>query len=204
MVYSATLPKSGTYEVGFWYSANTRRADNVPVDITHAGGTVRIRVNQRINGSQWYSLGQFGFDASQAARVRIGNEGTSGFVVADALRFNFVPSPVTKAGTLAGSPNFLTVPVPAVEIQVARIAHVDGAVEVSWSTVSGCLNELEEATDLHGEWTAVASVAGHGDTAVVLRHNRSNSPRFWRVKRRFLSTPPSVSATSQPVFLPAN
>jgi hypothetical protein len=94
VLYTTALPQSATYEVALWYSANDRRADSVPVDIHHAGGSTRVRVNQRLNGGRWHVLGTFAFDPAQPARVRISNEGTSGFVIADAVRFRFV-APLT-------------------------------------------------------------------------------------------------------------
>ena len=53
--------------VFLWWAAKDNRASNVPVDITHAGGTTTVTVNQRINGSQWVWLGTYAFEVETAS-----------------------------------------------------------------------------------------------------------------------------------------
>jgi subtilisin family serine protease/peptidase E len=98
VTYIPTVGTTGTYEAFIWYNATANRASNVPVDVIHAGGTTTRTVNQRINGSQWVSLGSYTFNSGTAGRVRLRTTATDGFVIADAIRL--VP---------AGTPAFLTV-----------------------------------------------------------------------------------------------
>jgi hypothetical protein len=81
------LPQSGRYEVAIWYNANSGRARNVPVDIVSADGTRTVTVDQRSNGGRWVVLGTNNFAIGTSGSVRIRNTGTSGYVVADAVRF---------------------------------------------------------------------------------------------------------------------
>jgi hypothetical protein len=88
--FSPTLA-TGNYSVYLWYTANPNRASNVPVDIVYNGGSTTVTVNQQVNGGQWNLLGTFSFAAGSTGYVRIRNTGTSGYVIADAVRW--VPAP---------------------------------------------------------------------------------------------------------------
>jgi hypothetical protein len=88
--YAPDLPKAGKYEVRMSYSPNPNRATNVPVTITHAGGTTTVKVNQRKPPSvseTFVSLGKFSFEKGTAGRVVVANAGVDGYVVIDAVVF---------------------------------------------------------------------------------------------------------------------
>ncbi|HEY0946912.1 MAG TPA: cellulase family glycosylhydrolase [Opitutaceae bacterium] len=55
-----------------------------------AGGgvTTTVAVNQQFNGSAWNTLGSFLFDAGAAGFVKIRTDATSGYVIADAVKFS--------------------------------------------------------------------------------------------------------------------
>lgn len=102
--FQPNLLQAGLYEVAVWYTAYTGRASNVPVDIVHNGGTTTATVNQRINGSQWNSLGTFAFNEGSTGSVLVRTTGTDGVVVADAVRFTWVgPLPATPGSTVGAS-----------------------------------------------------------------------------------------------------
>ena len=88
MDFTAKLPGPGRYEVRLAYSSHPNRARRVPVTVHHRDGVQVVAVDQRrrpdIEGG-WISLGSFDFD--QRARVVVGNEGTDGHVIADAVQF---------------------------------------------------------------------------------------------------------------------
>jgi hyaluronate lyase len=44
-------------------------------------------VNQQLNSGQWNTLGVYSFNGGTSGSVVIGNTGTNGFVVADAVKF---------------------------------------------------------------------------------------------------------------------
>jgi hypothetical protein len=92
--FTPNLPTSGTYEVFAWWPAAANRSPSVPFKVTHASGNQTVNVDQRINGSQWYSLGTYTFNAGTTGNVLITNAYTGPlpapsqcYVIADAVRF---------------------------------------------------------------------------------------------------------------------
>ena len=106
--YTPNLPTNGAYGVYAWYVSDPNRATNVPYDIVHAGGTNRVLVNQQVNGSRWVFLMETNFTAGTGQGVILRNDGTAGFVIADAVRFT----------------NSASVPPVTVQI-VASVPHAD-------------------------------------------------------------------------------
>ena len=84
----ATKLTPGRYEVRLAYTANPNRGTNVPVTIRHAGGVTTKEINQQhppdIDGL-FVSLGRFTF--TDTGTVELGNAGTDGHVIADAVVF---------------------------------------------------------------------------------------------------------------------
>jgi uncharacterized repeat protein (TIGR02543 family) len=85
--FRPNLPEAGSYRVYARWTSASNRATNVPIDINYAGGTDTVTVNQRQNGGQWVLLGTYTFNAGTGGNVFIRNDGTNGYVVADAVRF---------------------------------------------------------------------------------------------------------------------
>jgi len=83
------LPEAGTYEVFTWFTPHPNRITDVPYQITHAGGVDTVLVNQRINTSQWVSLGTYSFDAG-AATITISS--ANGQANADAVELRKGPN----------------------------------------------------------------------------------------------------------------
>jgi hypothetical protein len=86
--FPAKLPKAGRYEVRLVYSPNPNRATNIPVVIKSTGGEKTITVNQRQGYPEGKppALGVFEF-AAEGGWVEVRNEGTDGYVIADAVQF---------------------------------------------------------------------------------------------------------------------
>ncbi|MER8072764.1 exo-alpha-sialidase [Streptomyces sp. NPDC094034] len=82
------VPVSGRYEVAVWYSEHANRASNAPYTVDHADGSTTVRVDQRVRGGQWVSLGSFPFIAGRSASVEL-SDAADGFVVADAVRTTY-------------------------------------------------------------------------------------------------------------------
>ncbi len=87
--FSARLPKSGRYEVRLSHSPGSNRASAIPVSLETAGGIQSIVVDMRKVQIEpmWTSLGTFEFSSNADAAVTIRNDGTSGYVIADAVQF---------------------------------------------------------------------------------------------------------------------
>jgi len=89
--FTPTIPTKGNYSVYLKGPAAGNYASNAPVSITHARGTSNVKVDQRIESGAWVYAGTYLFNTGTAGSVLISNAGTSGFVIADAVRY--VPSP---------------------------------------------------------------------------------------------------------------
>jgi hypothetical protein len=102
--FTARLPETGKYEVRIAHSSGSNRASAVPITIQTADGEVKVVADQRTIKIEpmWTSLGTFGFASDRDAVVVVSNEGTSGYVIADAIQF--IPLNPTTANTesLAG------------------------------------------------------------------------------------------------------
>jgi hypothetical protein len=84
------LPKEGLYEVMVSYTPRANRATNVPVTISGKNGPTTVYVNQTLAPTVdkvFTPVGKFLFEGGSSGSVTIANEGTKGFVVADAVRF---------------------------------------------------------------------------------------------------------------------
>jgi hypothetical protein len=87
--FEAKLPKAGKYRVMLASTPNNNRASNAPVEIHHAGGVQRLKLDLRTpkpaDGVFWLDLGEHDFQGE--ASVIITNEGTDGYVVIDGIRW---------------------------------------------------------------------------------------------------------------------
>ncbi len=95
VLFSPSIPSGGIYEVFLRYTADQGRADSVPVTISYSGGVRDTHVNQQARGAEWVSVGFYPFAGGNTGSVLIENNGTSGYVIADAVRF----SPYDTCGT---------------------------------------------------------------------------------------------------------
>ncbi len=89
--FTPNLPVAGTYNVYSIWSADASRSNSVPYNITYSAGTVPVNKNQQANGGSWQLLGTYTFNAGTGGKVVVSNTGTTGYVIADAIRFVLVP-----------------------------------------------------------------------------------------------------------------
>ncbi|WP_261305285.1 right-handed parallel beta-helix repeat-containing protein [Paenibacillus andongensis] len=87
VTFTPNILTTNTYDVYMWWNADTNRANNVPVTVNYAGGTYSTTVNQQANGGKWNLIGSYTFNAGTSGNVVISNSGTTGFVIADAVKF---------------------------------------------------------------------------------------------------------------------
>lgn len=87
VTFAPTLPADDVYDVYLRWTANANRATNVPVDIIYPGGTNTVFVNQQVNGGAWVLLLTTNFSAGTGGKVVIRTDGTTGYVIADAVKF---------------------------------------------------------------------------------------------------------------------
>lgn len=108
--FAPEITKPGRYDVRLAYSHAESRATNVPVTIFHADGETTVFVNQQeapTLDDRFVSIGQFRFEANGFGYALISNEGTRGFVTADAVQFLPVdePSGTTPIATRQSATN---------------------------------------------------------------------------------------------------
>jgi len=91
--FTPELPTQGSYHVSILYSAANNRATNVPVLIHSAEGDKTVLVNQKMKlpEGELFRLGTFKFDQGKKGYVEIGNKGTDGHVIVDAVQWVSVP-----------------------------------------------------------------------------------------------------------------
>jgi len=102
VTFTPTIVASGYYDVYAWWTAGGNRATDVPIDVNNAQGTTTMAVNQQSNGSMWFYLGRFQFNAGANGNVIIRDDGANGYVVADAVQFVPVNRPQLAAGMISG------------------------------------------------------------------------------------------------------
>ncbi|HEY9723229.1 MAG TPA: hypothetical protein V6D47_14560, partial [Oscillatoriaceae cyanobacterium] len=128
---------AANYAVFARWTANANRDANVPIDVTSAAGTSTSYVNQQANGGTWAPLGSFGFNAGTAGNALVRTDGTTGFVVADAIEF--VPVLVATPSGLAA-------------------AGGDGQVTLSWNPVANATGyNVKRGTSASGPFTVIGS-----------------------------------------------
>jgi hypothetical protein len=84
------ITRPGRYEVRLAYVHAPNRAANIPVTVFHADGETTVHINQQeppVIEGRFVSLGQFRFEANGFGYVLVSNEGTQGYVTADAAQF---------------------------------------------------------------------------------------------------------------------
>ena len=88
--WTPRLPSAGYYEICLRWTAATDRASAVSVYVNTPYGSYPRFINQRVNGSRWYSLGQYylksGYNPA-AGSITVSATGADGNVIADAVMF---------------------------------------------------------------------------------------------------------------------
>lgn len=87
VLYYPTIPAAASYDVFLRWTHDGNRSTAVPVDVIHANGVFSTTVDQTGNGGEWYPIGTFNFTAGQSGGLQLSNDGTTGYVIADAVRF---------------------------------------------------------------------------------------------------------------------
>ncbi|AMV18569.1 FAD-dependent oxidoreductase [Planctomyces sp. SH-PL14] len=84
-----TAPKGGRYEVRMAYSPHPTRATNVPIVIASGGGRTELKVDQTRPlpaGQSLRAVGAVELAGGEESTLTVGNSGTDGFVILDALQ----------------------------------------------------------------------------------------------------------------------
>jgi|GEM_PF-1041900 len=88
--WTPRFPTSGAYDIYMRWTAASDRASGALVTVNTPSGQYKRIVNQRVNGSTWYSLGRYTFAAGYsptAGSLTLYATGADGYVIADAVMF---------------------------------------------------------------------------------------------------------------------
>lgn len=174
ITFSPAIPKAGRYEVRLAYMALVDRAKKAPVAILHADGEDTVYVDQSetppIDG-RFISLGQYRFEKDGAGYVLLSNEGTKGFVTADAVVFIPVEE-LDKAGSeekAAKDPKLvaLETKVKALEKEI-KVTKSDGLVRPEAMTVLDDTKPEDCAIHIRGSIRNLGQVVPRGFLKVAM------------------------------------
>ena len=88
VTFTPTIPTNGYYDVYIWWVYANNRANNTPVDILSASDFNTVYLNQQINCTNWVKIASSNyFNIGTGGSVTIRNDGTTGYVVANAVRW---------------------------------------------------------------------------------------------------------------------
>jgi hypothetical protein len=86
--FKVNVNSDAEYRVFLGYLAYGNRAKNVPVTITHARGRSKLFVDQTSNVNGLKELGTFRFESHKPGYVKISNDRTTNYVIADFIRIS--------------------------------------------------------------------------------------------------------------------
>ena len=89
MLYEFEFPSTGKFDIRLAYQPHANRGDNVPVELKHAGGAKRTRINMREKApleNGFISIATISGQQGQSASVLLSTDEAGGFVHADALQ----------------------------------------------------------------------------------------------------------------------
>ena len=99
-----TILTAGTYDVYEWHPQGGNRTTAASHKIVYSGGQQTLTIDQTTNGGKWNLLGRYTFAAGTTGKVTIDNNFSTGSVVlADAIKFVYVPPPPTAPTLLSVS-----------------------------------------------------------------------------------------------------
>lgn len=164
VAFTPTLPQRGDYRVYAWWPASANNATDTPMTVNYAGGSTTVYANQTQNGGQWVLLGTWNFDAGTNGSVIVSDAGTSGHVIANAVRFVEVT--------------------PSAPFVLETTSQSSGQIILKWSSIIGFAYQVQyENTVLGSNWhnigppiTATAPVTSFTDDPGGI------TSRFYRIQ----------------------
>jgi hypothetical protein len=106
VTFTPTISASGYYDVYTWWVYASNRATNTPMDISSASNFSTVYLNQQIICTNWVKIAASNyFNAGTNGYVTVRNGGTTGYVIANAVRFmplgNIAPPPSNPPPAIA-------------------------------------------------------------------------------------------------------
>ncbi len=108
--WTPDIPQNGEYSVSITYPQADSAVNDARFLIRHAGGESEFLVNQQIGHGTWIYLGQFYFKKGlhpDSGSVILNNRSSStGYVLADAVRFGGGMGSISREGQISGRPRY--------------------------------------------------------------------------------------------------
>jgi uncharacterized lipoprotein YddW (UPF0748 family)/chitodextrinase len=99
--WTPSIVSAGNYNVYCWYPAGTNRTPAAPYTVYWNGGSATTNIDQRANGGQWILIASNKpFLVGKGGSVKLGNATSPTNVMADAVKFVYVPPADSQAPTV--------------------------------------------------------------------------------------------------------
>jgi phosphodiesterase/alkaline phosphatase D-like protein len=98
--YTPTIPVDGNYDVYARWTTASNRSTNTPFVVSHQTASTTYIVNQQTQHATWVLLGRHTFMSGTSSSVTIKNDGTTGVVIADAVKWVPISASDTSAPLL--------------------------------------------------------------------------------------------------------
>jgi hypothetical protein len=85
--YTPDLPSNGRYKIYVRHIASSNRSSSVPFQLLNETLDTTVYVNQTKNDGVWVEIGSYSLPQGKKTTVTVSNNGTTGFVIADAVAF---------------------------------------------------------------------------------------------------------------------
>ncbi len=143
--WTANIPEDGYYHVYVSYRRLEGNTDTALYTVRHAGGTSDVTVNQQHHGSTWIDIGRYYFRAGLSRENgSVTLSGTSGKIIADAVRFGGGDSVITRNSQVSGKPHWE-------ESAVHNIQFIGGTYGNTYGVVS---NDRDDDVRARPRWAA--------------------------------------------------
>ncbi|MBI5853461.1 MAG: N-acetylmuramoyl-L-alanine amidase [Planctomycetes bacterium] len=134
-----SVSADGNHPVYAWFRSGTNRSTAARYEITHAGGTDVVLVDQTSDGSTWRYLGEWWFRAQDGVTVALSADAPAGrVVIADAIRAGGGRGTIARGAGTSGRAKWL---------EAARYwAQYCGAASSVWDSISGGQDNDDDVT----------------------------------------------------------
>ena len=143
--WTANIPEDGFYHVYVSYRRIDGNTDAAVYTVRHAGGSTNVTVNQQHHGNTWIDLGRFYFRqglSRESGSVTL--SGTSGNLIADAVRFGGGTGLIKRGTSTSGKPRWE-------EAATHNIQFMGG---VSGETYGVSSNDRDDDVRARSRWAA--------------------------------------------------
>ncbi len=168
--FAPKLAQAGFYRVYLWWPQALVDAGPVDAIVHDAAGESRIRVDQKVNGGQWNTLGVFEASGQAAIEVELTASG-GGTLVVDTARFEFAG---TEAPTLAIETEELELADQNADYQ-ANLTALGAIGPLVWSVTRGALPTGLTLDSRSGVLSGIATLLGRYEFTLEARDARGQS-----------------------------